>query len=815
MTEGYDAPGARRARLGLLFLSMSVLLLEVCLTRVFSIVSWYHFGYLIIGVALLGFSAAGSYLTARQNDPRTHAAGRIGRHAWLASMAVIAALVLISTLRLNPEALPFLGYRNLLSLLVLDLIVAVPFFLAGLCTGRLVAWSGSDVGQFYFTDLLGAGLGALASLIALKTVGAVAGAFIAAALAALAAWCLGAASSRWRVTYVATLVAALLLAVLTTLTGALPLHPPPSKEMFGEESRIDFSGWSVTGRIDVGKPTTERQSFGGVLSSRFTKPPPGSRLIFQDGAAPAGFLQVTGRPEDEEILGAYLQGAAYVVRPANSALVIGIGGGVDALIAMHYGVQRVIGVDINPVTVRAISERFHDESPALWREPGRFRMEVAEGRHFLTRTGERFDRIQLSGVDTFTALATGAYALSENFLYTTEAQSAYWAHLTDDGILSFSRWLFDPPRETLRLVNTQLAMLDRAKIPNPAQHFVIVAGGFGEAPWAETLLKKTPFSQTEVDRVATWADNLGFRLIYDPFHPRDNAFNAFISATAEQRAALIDAYMYAVAPTTDDRPYFFNFYRWDSLWRIGGGRMGAARGTGGYFPTTLPLGQMVLATSVVQILLLASVAILAPLVWRRERLAGVNRRRGFTFGFFGALGLGFMLVEMALLQKYSVFVGGPAYSLAVTLASLLIATGIGAWLSRSFDGRTLRPILVALAGIIVVVVAETWFLNSAMPTLLGLPLGARWAVTAAMCLPVGLLLGMPFPMGLRVLEDRDPALRAWAWGVNGFAGVLGSMLCVVLSMAIGFTGALYAACAVYAIGALSLSLMPARAGVRS
>ncbi len=793
---------------------MSVLLLEVCLTRVFSIVSWYHFAYLIVSLALLGFSAAGSYLTVRQHALRVSSADAIGRDAWYYAVAAMTAIVLLSTLRLNPEAVPFLGFRNLASLLLIDLIAAVPFFFAGLAIGRLVAWSGPAVSQFYFTDLVGAGLGALASLLALSTVGAVAGVFVSAALAAAAACCFGAGSRFWRRIYAATLCGAVALVALTSFTRALPLHSPPSKELSNAESEVDFTGWSVTGRIDIGRPNRDRQAFGGALSTRYTKTPPPARLIYQDGGAPAGMLGVTGRAEDEEILGEYLQGVAYVVRPAADALVIGIGGGVDALIAMHHGARRVVGVDINPVTVAAVSERFRDESPALWRDPARFTIEVAEGRHYLTRTGTTFDVIQLSGVDSFTALAKGAYALNENFLYTEEAQSAYWTHLTRDGVLSFSRWLFDPPRESLRLVNTQLSMLERAGVPVPSAHLVTVTGGGadGRPEWAETLLKKSPFSAEEVARVTAWAAPRGFRVIYDPFEPRANVFNRFITATTAERKALIEQYAYAVSPTTDDRPFFFNFYRWDSLLHAGGGRLAAERGSGGYLPTTLPLGQIVLVASVVQTVVLGAIVIVWPLVARPGASARGPKGRGGVLIYFGALGLGFMLVEMALLQRFTVFVGGPAYSLAITLASLLMASGVGASLARGFSGRSARPVGVVLVAIVAVVAGEAWFVNRAVPALLSLPITARWLVTALACVPAGLLMGLPFPMGIRILEHRDPDARAWAWGINGFAGVLGSMLCVVLSMALGFTFSLFAACAIYLVGGGGLWLATRQRG---
>lgn len=806
-----------RSTLAALFLlAMSVLLMEVCLTRVFSVLSWHHFAYLIISLALLGFGAAGSYLTAadRLGKPPPPLS-ELGRYAWRYAIAVMVAMVLVSKLRFYPEDIQQGDYSNLLSLLLIDVIVAIPFFFAGICIGRLVALAGDAVNSFYFVDLVGAGLGALAALAVLNTLGAVAGVFAAAALGALAACCLGAEGCRARRwVYGLTLLAAIALVPLTANTRVLPLYYPPSKEMFRKEGQVEFTGWNVVGKIDILKPSPVPWSFGGWLSDRFTNASPEVRGIFQDGCAPTGILNVRGRPEDEPILGEYLQAAAYTVKRPDDVLVIGIGGGADGLIAMHHGAGRVVGVDINPVTVRAVSTRFRDWCPGLWAEPGRFRMEVSEGRHYLTRTGDRFDVIQLSGVDTFTALASGAYTLSENFLYTQEAQRDYWRHLKPGGILSFSRWLFSPPRETLRLVNTQLAMLEAEGVARPADHLVVVSGGTYQpdrSPWAETLLKQTPFTAEEVDRVVAWADARGFQMIYDPFHARTNTFNAFIGATPQARVGLVADYPYHVGPTTDDSPFFFNFYRWGSLTHMSRDRGGLTGSSGGYSITRLPLGLLILAASLVQILILSAAFILAPLAIRRGPRTAAPGRFG-VFVYFAALGLGFMFVEIALLQKFTVFVGGPVYSMAITLASILVCSGIGAFLARGLAARPGRGLAVVLVAIVAAILLESVFLNRFLPTLLGLSLHTRWLVTGLACLPVGLLLGMPFPTGLRILERLAPEARAWAWGVNAFATVLGSMLAVMLSIECGFTAALYTACAIYLTGGLGLWWAHRRAG---
>ena len=792
----------------LFLLSMTVLAMEVFLTRIFSAISWHHFAYLIISLALLGFGAAGSYLTVSRRfaDDRIDPV-RLGHFAWLFAISAGAAVIVASKIRFYPVDIQLLGdYSNGISLLLLYVITGAPFFFAGVCIGRLVALAGDRVNQFYFADLLGAGVGALAALAVINSIGAVAGIFLAAAVACATAILLGTAGVKWRRwAYGLSLLALLTMTGLTWQTNVLPLYYPPSKDLFRGENKVRYSKWHVVGKIDIIRPGAHYWSFGGALSRRVTETPPPVRGIYQDGAAPTGIMSLEGPAEGHDILGEYLQGVGYVPRQAESSLIIGVGGGIDALIALHHGVDKVVGVDLNPVTVDAVQNRYRNACPTLWQD-GRFEIHVAEGRHFLTRTKDKFDVIQLSGVDTFTALSSGAYALSENFLYTTGAMRDYWARLTDNGILSFSRWLFTPPRETLRLVMTQLEVLEQLDVPQAQQHFIILSGPafHGLSPWAETLLKRSPFTPEEVDRVIQWAANRKFDVLYDPYHARENEFNEFIKATPQERKELAAAYPFNVNPTTDDDPFFFQFYRWDSLLALAGDKGGLAQSKGGYGITRVPLGLIVLGLSLLQMVLLSGIFIIAPLAMRK-RLRTHSPGRFGVFMYFAALGLAFMFIEIALLQKLTVFVGGPVYSMAITLSSILIFSGIGSYIARSFRKSLGRSLIFVIIGICAITFGEVWFLNSVLHRLLGLSQPLRWLVAAGTVMPLAILLGMPFPTGLRVLQRIDESMRPWAWGVNACATVIGSILCVLLSIHAGFTTTLMVATVVYVVGGLGLA----------
>ncbi len=793
--------------ISLFLLSLAVLLMEVCLTRIFSVLSWHHFAYLIISLALLGFGAAGSYVTVSRRFSKAEADNvHLGHFAWIFSLTAIGAIAVASKVRFYPvDIVRYHDYSNALSLLILYILVGIPFFFAGVCIGRLVALAGDRVNQFYFADLLGAGIGALAALVVINQLGAVSGIFLAAGLGAIAASLLGTGGMNWRRwAYGLTVVSALGLTFLTAWTNILPLYYPPSKIMFRQEDRIEYSRWHVVGKIDIIKPTAGYFHFGGALAKRYTDPPPPVQGILQDGWAPTGIMLLNDPPVQVSILGEYLQGIAYTVQPPRRVLIIGVGGGVDALIAMHHGAEEIVGVDLNPVIVHAVTELYRDRSPALW-SGGRVKMVVAEGRHYLTATDATFDVIQLSGVDTFTALSTGAFVLSENYLYTRGAMRDYWNHLSADGILSFSRLLFDPPRETLRLITTQLDFLARTGIAEPWRHFVVIGGPAYEKqpPWAETLLKRSAFTREQVERLTQWAEERGFDILYDPYHTSDNAFNTFIRADTGTREQLIEAYPFNVRPTSDDDPFFFQYYRWRSLLRLTSGRSGLAGSKGGYSVMRVPLGLIILALSLVQMLVLSLVFIIAPLRML-TRFRSPGRGRFGIFLYFSALGLGFIFIEIALLQKFSVFVGGPTSSMAITLASILVFSGVGSYVAKAFrerPGRWLAATIVLLGAL---TAAEIAFLNRALPDLLRLSLPLRWLVTGAAIFPLAVLMGMPFPTGLRLVQRVDESMRPWAWGVNACATVVGSMLCVLLSIYAGFTTTLLTAVGIYFIGGLGM-----------
>jgi SAM-dependent methyltransferase len=539
---------------------------------------------------------------------------------------------------------------------------------------------------------------------------------------------------------------------------------------------IETTRWNAIARVDVYKGGVGYSGFAAGLSPRHPKEPMLLRPVFQDGAAPTCILNPTERFPDMTILGYFLQGIAYVGYEHPRVLVIGAGGGVDIAIALHYRAAHVVGVEVNPAMVDLLRTKYAMDSGYLAARPD-VELRVAEGRHFLTADRRTFDVIQLSGVDTFAALSSGAYALTENYLYTVEAMQDLLDRLAPGGVLSIARWLFEPPRETLRLVSTQLEALAERGIHDARGHFLIVSGS--PTPplfcWAETLVKNEPFTPEQVEGYRRWAEERQFDVIYDPFERRDNAFDQLIQSDPKARGRIVEEYLYEISPSSDDSPFFFQFYRWRNLFSGDflkpelvtgpGTRRGSVRTLRfGEFP----VGLVILLSSVVSMVVLSALFIAAPLGRGAGSLRGVPWKLG-VFSYFGLVGLGFMFVEIVLLQKLMVFVGGPTYSMSITLASLLFFTGVGAALSRVLQGKLSLKLAGVIGGLALVLGSEYLFLRYGIPALLGLSHTARCGVAVLAIVPMGLCLGMPFPVGLRVLDGIDRRLVPWAYGINGCA----------------------------------------------
>jgi hypothetical protein len=776
-------------------------MLEVELTRLFSFITWYHLTYLVISLALLGYGAAGSFLAIRSDLRSADYARILGLCCLLFSLLTILAVSASVWFPVSAEGFFEGKYKLIAPIVLTHTVLAIPFFLAGTTIGFVLMRNRAEANRLYSADLLGAGIGSLLSVVIIKYLGAISAIYLAAALpafVALAAF----RKSRPVLKILAGVVLFLIVgaAALSVKYEVIHVRITPEKDL--KQYQIIFTKWNILNRIDVVNPRVVPFHFGGRLSDAYQGRAPMILPIFQDGTAPTALVHVGGLAKDCPLFDYFVQSAPYAVHPRpGQVLILGVGGGIDALIAQRGGAGHIVGVDINPVTIDLLSRRYRWFSADLFR-PDNLDLVVSEGRHYLTKTASKFDVIQLSGVDTWAALSGGSYVLTESYLYTTEAIEALLSHLNNEGILSYSRWLFDPPRETLKLVVTECEALRGTGVADPGRHFLIVAGGPPEGRWADTMVKKTAFTPEEISGLRSWAREKQFDIIYDPTEGHANFFNAYLNAAEDDQKAFMQSYPYDISASHDDHPFFFQFFRWRNVLHPEG-----AQGVGGHpgYPVgKIPKGLLSLAVALVELSFLSIVFVLLPLIARRTSDLPFRQSASWLLAFAG-LGIGFMAVEMVLIQKLSVFLGGPAYSMAVTLCALLIFSGLGSRVSQGLSRSGYRAATGMIIGIILVQGLELVILDRGVPALLGFAHTWRCIMAILAIAPMGFLMGMPFPTLLAKSGEASETLLPWAWGTNACATVVGSVLATISSITMGFNRTWLVAMAMY-VGVLIIVL---------
>ncbi|HEY3162453.1 MAG TPA: hypothetical protein VGJ78_26025 [Vicinamibacterales bacterium] len=773
---------------GIAAVSAALLMTELALTRIFSVTMYYHFAFLAISIALFGLSASGVavYLARRR-------LAHVDSHLLLSAASLTHALATLFALSCLVRIRVGLNYSpaNLWWMLTIYGLAALPFFTGGSVMSIAFSRMAGRINVLYAADLIGAATGCLVLIPLLNWLGAPGVVMTAAALSTAAAIAFAPPAQRPRFATIAIVLIGSASAV--QLAGAAPFDVIDTKGHIGD--RILFSKWNSFSRVGV----YDRPHGDWSLSPRFTGTRAPSLYMDIDSAASTPILEGSGQIGGAAYLRYELTAFAYHLaeRPGGfTALVIGPGGGRDLWSALVFGASHVDGVEINPIIARDVMlDRFREYSGGVYANP-RVSISVDDGRNFVRRSVSTYDVIQASLVDTWAATAAGAYTLTENSLYTREAFGEYLDHLTDNGLLTITRWVFDG----LRLVSlAQDACAERGL--DASTRLAIVR--FDRV--ATFLLKKQPFTPAEVARLRDVSAQLGFEILYAPglpaAHGTDDPVEMQRTATsaadyrrlilAGNRRQFLSSYPLDESPTTDDRPFFFHTTRLRD-------QMQVAFGRSMLFGNGLSALMTLMAISAALVLLF----VVGPLLVGGER---PGAGWGGWLAYFGALGAGFMLLEVALLQRFVLLLGHPVYSLTVTLFSLLLGTGLGALISRRIESGRVRAVTVrALIG--VAIVAGAAALGLARLIDVGIPwtLPARIAFAVALIAPVGILLGMPLPGGMRLVAADRADIIPWGWGINGAFSVVGATLAVFIAMNWGFSVTLVTAAAVYAVAALAL-----------
>ena len=899
----------RRTCSAVFLLAMGVLLMEIALTRVFSLVLWYHFAFVAISLALFGSAAGGVAAYCLEDRIRQAGTTRVLARAASAFPWLLAGTVLFlahSPFSPSPagSGAGSLGASGSAVLATIFLVTGVPFFVAGFLLSVVLRAASDRAGRLYAFDLTGAACGCLVALPALGLVGgtgtvltagvavgaagllfasqaepvrdgstwgssvavAVAAASLSLALlglfelpllrwasagpldldpsqvdqipATIAHFRTGASPSLyswladlagqsdgslpaaalvtlvllvapWKGLLMAVGVGALLVRRMRR-TGGLRIWAPasclfaclcvagadrggPFDARFSKGAHhegVEFAGWNsfsqvaVTGDLPVGRPV----AWG--LSPLWEGDGPPQKGVLIDGAAGTAITRFHGDLETVAFLRHDLTTLGYAIAPRSKVAVIGPGGGLDVLAALLHGVDEVVGIELNPLIVQAVDEEFGDYSGHLYSMPG-VRIEVDEGRSFLRRSGETFDLIQLSLIDTWAATAAGAYALSENSLYTAEAFGDYLDRLAPDGVLAMTRFRFDPPLQVARLVSLAREAIERRGGRDWADRIAVVSAEGASL----FLLKKTPFTVDEVAALEARALELGFDPEVLPGRSAPGIYGPLLAH--EDPEPFYGSYQWDLRPATDNRPFFFHFVKpGDFL----GGSLDKGDREEGVDQTFNFFAVSILVTLLGAVTLLATAFLAVPLALRhRGALAEHGADKARTLAFFGLVGLGFMLVEIPLIQEFVRFLGHPTYALAVILFSLLLFGGLGSRTTQAVaEGGLVGALRRAAITVVILAPLAAWVLPGLLDSLIHLALPARCVVAALLLAPLGFALGRPFPLGVRLTGAAFADIVPWTWAANGAASVVGSVLAICLAMNFGFPAVIGIGAACYA-----------------
>lgn len=758
---------------GIFLVTLSVLILELGLTRLFSATMYYHFAFLAISLALFGSGASGVFIYIVQ---RRLSESRTGM--WLGIFSILFALTSLFALYVvlsQPLTYETAASDNYVRLTKIYSATALPFFFAGCAITLAITRLAKEISKLYLFDLAGAALGCLMLIPVLNAIGAINTVFLVSAIAAVAAIFFGIGETGSRALAALAVVMAVGLAGFTVYNSTENRIDIRMSKGF-EEKRVLFSKWNSFSRITV------------------EGDPQGHMEIKIDADAATGIVYNAADLAFHTRQKEYIASMAYNLKEKPDVLIIGPGGGYDVTTALVYGANSITAVEVNPIIARDVmsSEPFKSYSGNVYEQPG-VNLVVDEGRSFIRNSQSRYDIIQATMVDTWAATSAGAFSLTENNLYTVEAFKDYVTHLTDDGLLTMTRWYFEPPDQLLRLLSLTRAMMTELGISNPERHIILILdgrAGYDRSP-ATYIFKKSEFTDEEVREIEETARAMKFDLLYTPLTRPQNVFTNMIESS--DPAKIWDSYETNVAPTWDNNPFFFNSLRFSNMNRV-------FEGVGEWQKTNL--GTFVLfalfgITSVLVILFIIGPLLLV----RRKDLATGGKYKIPYLLYFGCLGAGFIIVEIAMIQKFILFLGHPVYALAVILFSLLTFSAIGSYITGRFDADRLTSIVTkVLVGLVALVIVYILVLPPIFYGLVHLPLALRVIIAVLLMAPLALVMGMPMPTGIRMLAEKAPELVPWAWGINGATSVMGSVAALVIAILTGFNQALLIGGALYLLG---------------
>jgi SAM-dependent methyltransferase len=782
--------------LGIFLTSAATLTLQISLIRLLSVAQGYHFAFLVVSMALLGYGASGSFLSAFPSFLRGEAPPFLARVTGLFSCCALAAYLISNQIPFDLARMAWDPWQ-IFYIFLYYLAFSVPFFFSGLALSCAMSrWSASS-GKIYFADLGGASLGCLLVLALFGVFGGEGTLLFSALLGAVASMVFGRMGHPR--SFLPWVWAGFLTLLLVWQPPFFSLRLSPYKALsFALRfpgARLLETRWNHFSRVDILRSPAARTAPGMSLENLEPLPPQVALAV--DAGALSAITHFEGRPEQSEdlkFLDFLPSSFPYeLVRPER-VLILDPGGGMEVLNALRHGTREITAVEINPIIVDLLQGPYSGYSGRIYQRK-RVQVMVAGARSFIRRNPPPFDLITFPLTDSLGASSTGFFGLQEDYRLTTEALQECFKILKPGGFLAFSFYLLPPPRAELRLTSVAKAVLKQTG-RNPAEHLLAFRS------WAtfSLLIKKEPLTSLDIQGLKSFCQRLRFDIVYYPgITPGEtNVHNRFpaplyftgIQSILGENPDVSSTYPFDVSPVTDDRPFFHYYFQWggmEEIYRLAGEKWQILVEGGFLVPVVFLLA-----------LTLSLFFIFLPLILGKIfKSEGPPVSRIPWMVYFLALGFGFMSVEISLIQKFILFLGHPVYSVSLVIFSLLIFAGLGSRLSTGMDLQRPRGPRMALLAVAFLLFLSALYLPALMSSFQGEPRLVRQAVAVFLIAPLGLFMGMPFPLGIRLLGARQPLLVPWAWCANGCASVLGAILPVIVALTWGFQAVFFLAGLLY------------------
>ena len=783
---------ARRHYAAIFLVSLSLLVLEIAVARILSVALYSHYAFVAVSLAMfgLGVSSLVVYLL-----PTHFSSERVDEHVVGYTRLFAVSVGICVAVFLQIPIVQSLSASGFLTLSLAYTVLAIPFFFGGVCIALLMTHFSAHIGSIYWADLFGASVGCLVVVVMMQILPAPQVALVAAGLAAIVSFGIARASGTptGRADY-ATLSAVTILLFVGATTDLMTMRYVKN----WDEVYADYESWNAFSRVaafEVEQNAAQVVPLKEMAEFYDGDEYPDTMMLDIDGAAWTPMMNYDGNPESIQFLKESVLYAAHHIRPDTDVLIIGTGGGRDLLAAVAFEQPSILGIELNPLMRHVVQDRYGEYSGRPYTQSN-VNVIVDEARSRLHQIDKKFGIIQLSLIDTFSLNAAGGFVFSENNLYTRQAFQQYFRHLEPDGILSITRYFVEQyPVEILKTLNLMRAAWGAEGVRSIDDRVLVLKLGMS----CTVLMKKTPYTEAELALVDAMIKEHGFQILFGPgrWVGHQEVVDVIRAPDPEAFAA---AYPYRIEAPTDDKPFFFSFLR---------GRLETV-------PTLQedPFQFLRLWNDAINLvyMLIAVVTTLATIFFFGPLL--LLARRGIGDGgsevhvvstmayllYFALLGYGFMMIEIPLLQQFILFLGYPVYALAVVLFALLLFSGTGSLITTRFSDDPRAALTKVLLAIVAVSLVYAYGLPTVIEQLLGSSIVMKIPITVVLLAPIGLLLGMAYPLGIGVLREESESLVPWAWGMNGAMSVVASVLATFIGSRVGFTVALLTGIAAYGVG---------------